>query len=53
MRNLTSDTITKAFADYAKDAPSARTRELLVSLAGHLHSFVRENKVTQDEWATA
>jgi protocatechuate 3,4-dioxygenase beta subunit len=53
MRNLTPDTITKAFAEYARNAPSARTRELLVGLAGHLHSFVRENKVTQAEWGAA
>ncbi|SJZ31936.1 catechol 1,2-dioxygenase [Enhydrobacter aerosaccus] len=53
MRNLTPATITQAFAEYAKNAPSARTRELLVSLAGHLHSFVRDNKVTQAEWGAA
>jgi len=50
MRDLTPDTITRVFAEYSKNAPSARTRDLLVSLAGHLHSFVRENKVTQKEW---
>jgi protocatechuate 3,4-dioxygenase beta subunit len=53
MRNLTPATITQAFADYAKNAPSARTRDLLVSLASHLHSFVRDNKVTQAEWGAA
>src|SRR6478752_1366785 len=53
MRNLTPNTITNAFAEYARNAPSARTRELLVGLAGHLHSFVRENKVTQAEWGAA
>ena len=53
MRDLTPDTITNAFAEYAKNAPSARTRELLVGLAGHLHGFVRENKVTQAEWGAA
>jgi protocatechuate 3,4-dioxygenase beta subunit len=53
MRDLTPDTITNAFAEYARNAPSARTRELLVSLAGHLHGFVRENKVTQAEWGAA
>jgi hydroxyquinol 1,2-dioxygenase len=53
MRDLTPDTITNAFAEYARNAPSARTRELLVGLAGHLHAFVRENKVTQDEWGAA
>ncbi len=50
MRNLTPASITQAFADYCANAPSARTRDLLVSLAGHLHSFVRENKLTQEEW---
>jgi hydroxyquinol 1,2-dioxygenase len=53
MRNLTPDTITNAFAEYAKNAPSARTRDLLVSLASHLHGFVRENKLTQAEWGAA
>jgi hydroxyquinol 1,2-dioxygenase len=53
MRNLTPATITQAFADYARNAPSERTRTLLISLAGHLHSFVRDNKVTQAEWGAA
>lgn len=53
MRNLTLTSITQAFADYARNAPSDRARSLLVSLAGHLHSFVRENKVTQAEWGAA
>jgi protocatechuate 3,4-dioxygenase beta subunit len=53
MRNLTPTSITQAFADYCAKAPSARTRELLVSLAGHLHAFVRDNKVTQAEWTAA
>ena len=44
---------TQAFADYARNAPSDRARALLVSLATHLHSFVRENKVTQAEWGAA
>ena len=53
MRNLTPTSITQAFADYARNAPSERARTLLVGLAGHLHSFVRENKVTQAEWGAA
>ena len=53
MRDLTPTSITQAFADYARNAPSERTRTLLVSLAGHLHSFVRENNLTQAEWQTA
>ena len=53
MRNLTPASITQAFADYCANAPSARTRDLLVGLAGHLHSFVRENRLTQAEWNAA
>jgi protocatechuate 3,4-dioxygenase beta subunit len=53
MRNLTPQSITQAFADYAKNAPSARTRTLLVGLADHLHRFVRENGVTPVEWDAA
>ncbi len=53
MRNLTPTSITQAFADYARNAPSERAKTLLVSLAGHLHSFVRDNKVTQAEWGAA
>jgi hydroxyquinol 1,2-dioxygenase len=53
MRNLTPQTITQAFADYAKNAPSARTRTLLVGLADHLHRFVREHQVTPAEWDAA
>lgn len=53
MRNLTPQTITQAFADYARDAPSVRTRTLLIGLADHLHRFVRENQVTPAEWDAA
>ncbi len=53
MRNLSPDTISAAFADYARNAPSSRTRDLLVGLASHLHAFVRENRVTQAEWGAA
>ncbi len=53
MRDLTPASITQAFADYARHAPSARGRELLVALAGHLHAFVRDSKVTQAEWNAA
>ena len=53
MRNLSPDTISAAFADYARNAPSSRTRDLLVGLASHLHAFVRENRVTQAEWGVA
>ena len=38
MRNLTPTSITQAFADYAKNAPSERTRTLLDK---SLHAIVR------------
>lgn len=53
MRDITPETITSAFARYAERAPSARARELLVALAGHLHGFVRDHRVTHGEWQAA
>jgi protocatechuate 3,4-dioxygenase beta subunit len=53
LRDVTPATITQAFAEYAENAPLQRTRTLLVNLAGHLHSFVRENEITQAEWTVA
>src|SRR6478609_3447569 len=34
-------------------APDPRLRETLQSLARHLHSFVREVRLTEEEWNTA
>lgn len=50
MRDVTPDTLTQAFADYAARAEDARTREVLCSLAKHLHAFVRETRLTHAEW---
>lgn len=50
MRDVTPETITAAFAAYAAEAPDARAREVLVSLADHLHRFVRETRLTHAEW---
>lgn len=33
--------------------PDPRLRELLTGLVTHLHAFVRETRLTEDEWATA
>ncbi|WP_372619780.1 dioxygenase [Falsiroseomonas sp.] len=50
MRNVSPDTITQAFADYAAKAEDARTKEVLCSLAKHLHAFVKETQLTHAEW---
>jgi protocatechuate 3,4-dioxygenase beta subunit len=50
MRDVTPDTLTQAFADYAAQATDARTRDVLCSLAKHLHAFVRETRLTHAEW---
>ncbi len=50
MRNVTPETITEAFAAYAAEAPDPRMREVFCSLAGHLHAFVRETRLTHAEW---
>lgn len=50
MRDVSPDTITRAFADYAAKAEDARTKEVLCSLAKHLHAFVKETRLTHAEW---
>ena len=50
MRNVSADTLTQAFTDYAAKAEDARTKEVLCSLAKHLHAFVKETKLTHAEW---
>ena len=50
MRNVTSETITKAFLDYCSDDTDPRLKFVLEKLATHLHDFVRETNLTHDEW---
>lgn len=50
MVGVTAETITKAFADAAGTPRDPRAREILVSLAVHLHDWLRETKVTSSEW---
>ncbi len=50
MRNVTPETLTGAFADYAEKAEDPRTKEVLCSLAKHLHAFVVETRLTHAEW---
>lgn len=50
MRDVTPETLTQTFAAYAAKAEDPRLREVLCSLAKHLHGFVRETKLTHAEW---
>jgi len=50
MRNVTKENITDVFSGYFGDDTDPRVREILTSLAKHIHSFVRETNLTHDEW---
>jgi len=50
MRNVTQDNITDAFTAYFGDDTNPRLREIMTSLATHLHDFARETKLTHSEW---
>lgn len=51
MRDLTSETITEAVISSMEDTKDARLAEILESLVRHVHSFVREVALTEEEWA--
>jgi hydroxyquinol 1,2-dioxygenase len=51
MRNLNEDTITQAVLARHADMSNERLREIMTSLVQHLHSFAREVKLTEQEWA--
>lgn len=53
MRNLTPDSLTDAFLSYLGDGTDPRLRKVLESLAGHLHAFVRESRLSHAEWRKA
>ncbi len=53
MRNVTEDNLTDAFAAYLGDETDPRLREIVLSLARHLHGFAREVRLTHEEWNTA
>ncbi|MDP7151665.1 MAG: dioxygenase [Paracoccaceae bacterium] len=50
MRNVTKENITETFTGYFGDDTDPRVKEVLSSLAHHIHEFVRETKLTHDEW---
>ena len=50
MRNVTQDNITETFLGYFSDNTDPRLREIMASLAKHLHSFAKETNLTHKEW---
>lgn len=50
MRNLTEDNATDAVIAGIGGATETRLKEVMVRLLGHLHGFVREVELTEDEW---
>ena len=50
MRSVTKDTITEVFLGYFGPDTDPRLKEIMTSLARHLHAFVRETGLTHAEW---
>jgi len=50
MRTVTKDNLTDVFAGYFGDDTDPRLKEVLTSLARHLHEFAKETQLTHDEW---
>ena len=53
MRDINAETITDAVLKSVENAPDPRTKEILQCLIRHLHGFVREVELTNDEWTKA
>ncbi|OSP54873.1 dioxygenase [Pseudoruegeria sp. SK021] len=53
MRTVTPDNITDVFQSYFGADTDPRFREVIGSLAKHLHAFTREVGLTHDEWRKA
>lgn len=52
MRNVTADNITDVFMKYFGEDTDPRMREVMQSLAHHLHAFAKDVKLTHAEWQT-
>lgn len=50
MRNLTEQNITEAVLDTFAKTQNPRLKEVVTSLVKHLHAFVREVELTEEEW---
>jgi hydroxyquinol 1,2-dioxygenase len=52
-RNKTEDDITTEALERFAHTPDPRLREIMLSLIGHLHAFVKEVNLTEAEWFQA
>jgi hydroxyquinol 1,2-dioxygenase len=52
-RNTTEDDITAEVLQRFAQTPDPRLREIMLSLIGHLHAFVKEVNLTEAEWFQA
>ena len=52
MSNLTEQNLTEAVLAKLEGATDARFKEIMTSLIKHLHAFVRETELTEQEWFT-
>jgi protocatechuate 3,4-dioxygenase beta subunit len=52
MRNVTPNNLTDTFLGYMGDDTDPRLKEIMQSLARHLHDFAVETKLTHAEWQT-
>lgn len=50
MRNVTENNITDTFLGYFSESTDPRLREIMESLARHLHAFAKETRLTHQEW---
>jgi hydroxyquinol 1,2-dioxygenase len=50
MRNLTETNLTGAVIAAMAGAPDPRTQEILACLVRHLHAFIQETGLTEQEW---
>lgn len=50
MQNLSEATITDAVIETFADTPNPRLKEIMTSLVKHLHAFIREVDLTEQEW---
>ncbi len=51
MRDFNENNITDAVVDRYKNTPNPRFKQIMSSLVKHLHDFVRDVELTEDEWA--
>ena len=52
MRNLTEANLTEVVLRKLEGATDARFKQIMTSLIKHLHAFVREVELTEEEWFT-